>query len=355
MASIVERKNKETTSWQVTIRIKGSPKIVQSFPSKPEAETFARVTERKIRTGRGAVLPERALAATALDFQNEELRSVIRMFIRSERCKPHYKKMAPKVLKAIGDVKVGDVRRSWIKAYLTSMKPRLSHMGRPLTWATLKGHLGLVGLAIRWRANELDVAVPQFPFSSDLLPKGWQNNRERRLSETEENALMATLAKAKIDDGQNQWPLLVGLALETGARLQELILATWSEVDLAERLWTLPKEHTKCKYSRAIPLSAKAMSIVAQLMAQQMLGDQRIFHTMLNPKAVSQNFRLRVKHAGLVDYRFHDLRHEAISRMVLRKRQLSVYEIMRIAGHGSLAMLNRYANLRGSELASRME
>ena len=40
--------------------------------------------------------------------------------------------------------------------------------------------------------------------------------------------------------------------------------------------------------------------------------------------------------------------------MVFFKRELSVFEIMKIAGHKSLDMLNRYANLRGEELVDRM-
>lgn len=70
---------------------------------------------------------------------------------------------------------------------------------------------------------------------------------------------------------------------------------------------------------------------------------------------MSCGFRRYADRAGLVDYRFHDLRHEAISRMVLYKRKLSVFEIMAIVGHSSTKMLMRYANLRGEELVDRMD
>jgi integrase len=57
---------------------------------------------------------------------------------------------------------------------------------------------------------------------------------------------------------------------------------------------------------------------------------------------------------GIKDLRFHDLRHEAISRIVLKQRHLSVFEIMKIVGHSSIEMLNRYANLRGEELSRKL-
>ena len=57
---------------------------------------------------------------------------------------------------------------------------------------------------------------------------------------------------------------------------------------------------------------------------------------------------------GIADLRWHDLRHEAISRMVLKQRHLSVFEIMDIVGHSSIEMLKRYTNLRGDELAAKL-
>jgi integrase len=54
--------------------------------------------------------------------------------------------------------------------------------------------------------------------------------------------------------------------------------------------------------------------------------------------------------AGAKGLRFHDLRHEAVSRMFERTR-LTESQIMKVAGHKSHRMMLRYANLRGSDLA----
>ena len=55
--------------------------------------------------------------------------------------------------------------------------------------------------------------------------------------------------------------------------------------------------------------------------------------------------------AGCDDLHFHDLRHEATSRM-FERTNLRGEEIMRITGHRSHAMVMRYMNLRASELAA---
>jgi integrase len=57
--------------------------------------------------------------------------------------------------------------------------------------------------------------------------------------------------------------------------------------------------------------------------------------------------------AGCVGLKFHDLRHEATSRL-FERTTLSEMEIAKITGHRSMKMLARYANLRGSVLASKL-
>ena len=73
------------------------------------------------------------------------------------------------------------------------------------------------------------------------------------------------------------------------------------------------------------------------------------------PSSVSSGLRKLAKAAALVDFRFHDLRHAALTRWVLYKRKLVILEIMKIGGHRSLEMLLRYANFRPEDMVDRME
>jgi integrase len=56
---------------------------------------------------------------------------------------------------------------------------------------------------------------------------------------------------------------------------------------------------------------------------------------------------------GLADLRFHDLRHEAVSRFV--ESGLSDQEVSAISGHKSMQMLKRYTHLRAENLVSRLD
>jgi len=55
----------------------------------------------------------------------------------------------------------------------------------------------------------------------------------------------------------------------------------------------------------------------------------------------------------LSDLRFHDLRHEATSRL-FEKGVFDSMEVASITGHKTLQMLKRYTHLRAEDLAKKM-
>ena len=55
---------------------------------------------------------------------------------------------------------------------------------------------------------------------------------------------------------------------------------------------------------------------------------------------------------GLEDLHFHDLRHEAISRLF--EKGLSIPEVALISGHRDFRMLFRYTHLRAEDIAHRL-
>ena len=88
-----------------------------------------------------------------------------------------------------------------------------------------------------------------------------------------------------------------------------------------------------------------------------MLAGQRQRNDKTSPFPVTPNgFRLawdRLRgRAGLSDLRFHDLRHEAISRFF--ELGLNIPEVAVISGHKDPRMLFRYTHLRAKELVDRL-
>ena len=165
--------------------------------------------------------------------------------------------------------------------------------------------------------------------------------RERRLNNGEYERLETA---SKLTKNKHIWPIVI-FAIETGMRRGEILGLTWDNIDLKRRTALLPL--TKNESSREVPLSTKAVCVLQQ---------QRT-RTGISPFPVNANaFRLawdRLRgRAGLNDLRFHDLRHEAISRFY--EMGLTVAEVALISGHRDVKMLFRYTHLKVDNVVSKL-
>ena len=73
----------------------------------------------------------------------------------------------------------------------------------------------------------------------------------------------------------------------------------------------------------------------------------------MSADAITQAMEQARKLADIEDLHFHDLRHEATSRL-FEDTDLDIMEIRAITGHRSLQMLARYSHLRTHRLAERL-
>jgi len=186
------------------------------------------------------------------------------------------------------------------------------------------------------------------------------NARTRILSIDEETALRNVLSDAKRN--AEIWNLLVTVAIETGARVGEIVLIEPSQLNDSLTVLHIPKEHTKAHKERYVPLSTKAQITFRRLveihetkMKECPDSETRLFRAFSSADSISQAFKKKVKKSQLVDFKFHDLRHTAITRMVLFKRELRISDIMVFTGHESLEMHRRYSNVRADELVQFMK
>jgi integrase len=138
------------------------------------------------------------------------------------------------------------------------------------------------------------------------------------------------------------------LAVETAMRRGELLSLRWENVDLKFGVAHLPL--TKNGDSRDVPLSRRAVQTLKAIQAAG-VKDQRVFP--MSGNAVRLAFEHLRARAGLLDFRFHDLRHEAISRLF--EKGLNIAEVGAISGHRDLKMLQRYTHLRAADLAARLD
>ena len=143
-------------------------------------------------------------------------------------------------------------------------------------------------------------------------------------------------------------------------RMREMFTLSVKQVDLSRRTVFLDK--TKNGDKRQVPISSVLLAVLEPYIAALDPDDQMFpwWNGALERKELARTTSLLSRQyshifdaAECSDVHFHDLRHEATSRL-FERTSLSDMEIAKITGHKSMAMLKRYANLRGSDLAARL-
>lgn len=167
--------------------------------------------------------------------------------------------------------------------------------------------------------------------------------RTRVLSSDEEARLLAALAP--IGKRNPEMLPLVQLALHTAMRRGELLALQWQHVDLQGQAAYLPT--SKNGKPRSVPLSNKAISALTSLAVAR---EGRVFS--MSAESVVAAFKRATKRANLQDFRFHDLRHTATSRMA--DLLPNVIELAAVTGHQSLQMLKRYYHPDAGALARKL-
>ncbi len=132
-------------------------------------------------------------------------------------------------------------------------------------------------------------------------------------------------------------------------RRGEILSIRWKDVDLQRRYVRVTE--TKNGNPRAIPLSKAAMTLLGALKVSQGQSDGVVFPVSANALRLAWE-RLK-RRAGVQDLRFHDFRHEAISRFF--EKGLSVPEVASISGHRDLRMLQRYAHARNELIIAKLD
>jgi integrase len=167
--------------------------------------------------------------------ENELIGDILAAFLDSGEATRKHRSNAPKIVALLGATRVSQLDRPELRKYVKTVLGHQTSVGRNFTPATVAAHFAILRRAIGWRADELGLAPPHIPFSTKLLPSGWDVKRDRRLSPVELSALLARAREAPVKYGL-QWRMLIRLSLETAARLQELILSDWTEFDLIARV-----------------------------------------------------------------------------------------------------------------------
>jgi len=138
---------------------------------------------------------------------------------------------------------------------------------------------------------------------------------------------------------------IIQFAVATAMRAGEITRLRCADLDEAKATITIrDRKDPKAKIGnhQVVPLLADAMAIIAK---QPRDGDL-IFP--FKEGTFSSIFPRACQALGIVDLRFHDLRHEGASRLFEKGYQ--IHEVAMFTGHADWSMLKRYTQLRAADL-----
>jgi integrase len=318
-------------SYRVRIYRKNLSPICKSFTSESDALKWLKVTEAQLELGlyQEPVVKSQAPMTSFKDAALHYMRthSIHKKIVRSETYRLQI------LIKRWGGLSIESVD----KLAVLTLRDDLLKMGR--SGETINHYFNTISKLFQMLEGDWDLVVPNPIKGIKRMPKPL--GRTKRISPKMEKHLLASCHELSM-------PLLsfvIQFAIETGMRRGELMGLKWADIDIPNRQAYL---HTsKNGEPRLVPLTKRAMAVLQGLNNED--GD-RVFPMSLNvlrnqyerAKAYSKD---RWNEAGINpfdDLRFHDFRHESISRM--SDLGLNVIELSSISGHKTLAMLKRYTH-----------
>lgn len=318
--------------WQARVRHQGHAPITKSFVTLQDAEKWARSIEVELdkNTYCNTTLAEKT---TFKDIIERYMREVVPSMPRQYQELIRLNAIARR---PISQLNMLALTSSKIAAYRDERLKQVS----PGTVIRELTHLSSIINHAR-REWGININNPVLLVRKPASPKG----RTRILSNEEKIRLMQVLESAPKNHFSIWMPYLVEFALATAMRQGEICTLLWANVDLAKRTAYLPL--TKNGESRYVPLSSVAIKILNALPRSI---DGRVFP--VNRSTVSVSFTEKARKAGVHDFRFHDLRHTAITAMA--EKLHNVLELSAVTGHKTLQMLKRYTHLKAEDLAYKL-
>ncbi|AJY06028.1 site-specific integrase [Burkholderia sp. SIMBA_043] len=315
MASISVR----GTKWQVKIRRKGQPQLSATFASEAAARRWIAENERIDSGPTVGDLFRKYIQYPMPDRKSSDWdRRTLQRMLHKE-----------KKLCAVPAAQLS-------KAHLAEWRDRRI---TEVLGSTVGRELDAISAAYRMAIAEWDMGIAANPVLGFRRPK-LPLPREVRLMAGDDERLIG----AAIDFNREIAPAII-LAIETAMRQGEIAKLRWENIDLEARTAFLPE--TKNGTTRKVPLSTRAAEALTWCPPPH---KGRVFK--LTQSAMKYAFSRVREQCGLGNLHFHDLRHEAASRLF--EKGLNVMEVATITGHKNLKHLQRYTHLRAEDLAKKL-
>ncbi|RYD50550.1 MAG: site-specific integrase [Sphingobacteriales bacterium] len=328
------RKSDGTATYRVKIRTQFG-KATRTFDRLSDAKQWAENTKVEMRRGDFVdyLGKRRTQVSLVIDRYLNEYIATNYGFLEVQRRRTELERWRAEV----GQLAIGALSASHISHVRDKMLGENTQRGVKRSPSSVRRSLAILSHMLNVAVVEWEM-IPANPVNRIKKPKT-SPGRIRFLSPEELEKLLYACQKSSC---RHLLPLVV-LAVSTGARRGELMNLRWQDVDWEQGVIRLLK--TKNGHPRSIPLAGKAHAMLKEKFVQESTNSEFVFARFdgEEPMELEKHWQRAMKHAGLENFRFHDLRHTAASYLAMNKATLM--EIAAVLGHRTLQMVQRYSHL----------
>lgn len=358
----------ESGKWKALVRKKGHPTQVKTFRLKRDAKDWATRVEDELR--RGIYIPHsKNQSMTLLEAMNRYLHECS----KEKAPGTHQSNLScsKSLINSLGSYSMLALTQDKIAAYRDERLQTISQRTqRKISADTVRLELALLSEVFSYLLEKKEIELSYNPVFFVKKPK--PKSRSRRLSPEEEDYLISACK-------QHSNPMLAWiaeLAIATAMRYSEIVTLEEDQINFQNRTILLTK--TKNGSERTVPLSLKAAALLKEAVNCPLRKESHLLFPgntgkdgTRKPIIINRTWRFAIQRAiknyqhdciekgikpnprFLQNFRFHDQRHEGISR--LAEKRFSDQEIMAISGHKTHQMVAKYTHLRAEDLVNKLD
>ncbi|NLO92215.1 MAG: site-specific integrase [Elusimicrobia bacterium] len=312
---------KKNGNWWIDFYLDGRRKRERIGQSKSLAQEV--LYKRKAEIAEGKYFPERVHQSINFREMSEHY-----MELHGQYRAVSWRYMLGRLVEIFGDKKLSDISVPELQRYYhrKSQETSVATANRNMTLI-----ISMFNRAKAWGYFHGDNPAAQ-------VKRGRETNRRIRYLEEEEIKRLLSVCNPRL------FPVLA-CAIMTGMRKGEMLNLTWENINLDQRIIYILK--SKSGKPREIPIATQLQEVLLNL------GPRPTGNVFELPDICLRRFFAQaLKDAGIVAFRFHDLRHTFASHFIMRTKNLPA--LQQLLGHASPQMTQRYAHLAEGHITQQM-
>lgn len=236
-----------------------------------------------------------------------------------------------------------------LEQYKNQRLSGITKRGTPRKLATVNRELALLRTMLNFALQNDWIIQNPFGKAKGIISLSAETERDRVLSFEEERRLLEACTGRRI----HLKPLLI-CALDTAMRRGEIFKMKWKDVDFSKNKIHIPQTNTKTEDARTVGITPRLRQELELLWDVSPKDENQIVFGITD--TIKTAWKTACRLANIEDFRFHDCRHTATTRMIASGSPHT--EVMKITGHSQLKTFLRYLNITSetaNNVASRLD